>query len=505
MNHLQSRGRRWRGRLGLMALPLLLAACSAITAPGVDSVTVSPDGRNVYAASGTGQSVAVFARNQATGALRQLAGAAGCVAHTTKDGCARVRGLYAATHVAESPGGRNVYVTSSYTSPHDHGPLAAIAVLDRNHRTGVLTQRRGASGCLTATASEGCARLRGLTEATWMTTSPDGKNAYAVSGNHAFTCTFGQTPSGPGIVCSDVPARRAGAIAVFSRNVGTGALRQLRGTAGCINADGADGCAVGRELKQAISVSVSPDGANVYTGTFAAAERHGIAAFSRNPATGALSQLPGTQGCINTDGSQGCTAARGIRQPLMVALSPRGDQAYVAQGLGGGIATFSRDRATGALSQLPGAQGCITADPVEGCTPGHDFGQVSVLAVTPDGRNVYAPDPISDGVTVLARDGAGGSLSQLGGNAGCVGHGGDFCSKHSFLIEPLSVAISSDGLSIYLAGDQTNVIGVFRRNPTSGTLQQLMGRAGCIQGPVSRYRQVIGSCARGRGFGRVGL
>jgi 6-phosphogluconolactonase (cycloisomerase 2 family) len=336
-----------------------------------------------------------------------------------------------------------------------------------------------------------------------MTTSPDGKNAYAVSGNHTSTCTLGQTPSGPGIVCSNVPARGAGAIAVFSRNVGTGALRQLPGAKGCLNADGADGCAVGRELRQAISVSVSPDGANVYTGAVAEADRDGIAAFSRNRATGELSQLPGAQGCLNTDGSQGCTAARAIRQPLMVAFSPHGDHAYVAQGLGGGIASFTRDRATGELSQLPGAQGCISADPVEGCTHGHDFDQVSMIAVTPDGRNVYAPDPQSDGVTVLARDGTSGSLSQLGGRTGCVGHGGNFCSSHRFLLEPISVAISSDGLSIYLAGDQSNVIGVLCRNPTSGTLHQLMGRAGCIQGSVSDHRKVIRSCARGRGFGRV--
>jgi DNA-binding beta-propeller fold protein YncE len=395
-------------------------------------------------------------------------------------------------------------VTSAYGANERRGPLAAIAVLTRDPRTGVLTQPLGRSGCLSTTGAEGCARLRGLTETTWITISPDGKNAYAVSGNHALDCTFGQTPSGPGIVCSSVPARGAGAIAVFSRSARTGALRQLPGAAGCINADGAEGCAVGRELTEAISLSVSPDGLNVYTGSAGEAGGEGIAAFSRNPATGSLRQLPGAGGCINTDGSQGCTSARAVRQPLSVTLSPLGGQAYVAQGLGGGIATFSRDRSIGALTQLPGAQGCITADMIDGCTRGHDFGQVSAIVTTTDGRNAYATDPQGDGVTVLARDPASGSLSQFSGNAGCVGRGGGFCSSQVLGSEPVSIAVSSDGQSIYVAGDQLNVIGVFARNPTSGTLQQLAGRAGCIQGSVSRRRTVIKSCARGRGFGRVG-
>ena len=47
---------------------------------GSRAIAISPDGRDVYVASGGSDAIAVFARNPATGALTQLSGKRGCVA-----------------------------------------------------------------------------------------------------------------------------------------------------------------------------------------------------------------------------------------------------------------------------------------------------------------------------------------------------------------------------------------------------------------------------------------
>jgi DNA-binding beta-propeller fold protein YncE len=70
----------------------------------------------VYAAAEDSTSglmgVAAFARDQANGALAQLAGVSGCVAPRGRGGCARGRTLDDAHSVAVSPDGRSVYVAS---------------------------------------------------------------------------------------------------------------------------------------------------------------------------------------------------------------------------------------------------------------------------------------------------------------------------------------------------------------------------------------------------------
>jgi hypothetical protein len=100
-------------------------------------------------------------------------------------------------------------------------------------------------------------------------------------------------------------------------------LTQLSGTAGCFTHDGAseDGagtCSQARGMAETESATVSPDGANVYVGSYSGNSLGpGFAVFSRNKSTGALQQLPGTDGCLTADGSSNagagtCTKARGI-------------------------------------------------------------------------------------------------------------------------------------------------------------------------------------------------
>ena len=104
-----------------------------------------------------------------------------------------------------------------------------------------------------------------------------------------------------------------------------GDLTQLSGTAGCFmhngaSEDGAGTCSTARGLANGESAVVSPDGANVYVGSYPnnpATLGAGYAIFSRNTSSGALTQLAGTAGCLTTDGSSSagagtCTVARGL-------------------------------------------------------------------------------------------------------------------------------------------------------------------------------------------------
>ncbi len=99
-----------------------------------NAVTVSPDGRTVYTASSYDLAVAAFSRNMRSGALTQLAGAAGCMTGAPPallyhpDGCAKAR-MGSGRSVVVSPEGRHVYVGSeaSYGTSGGGGQLGVFA------------------------------------------------------------------------------------------------------------------------------------------------------------------------------------------------------------------------------------------------------------------------------------------------------------------------------------------------------------------------------------------
>jgi 6-phosphogluconolactonase (cycloisomerase 2 family) len=98
----------------------------------------SADGKNVYVSSGGTSSLAVFSRNATTGALTQLAGAAGCIAESG-DGvnCADGKGLNEVVWVTVSPDGANVYAAAQASH--------AVTAFARDAGTGGLTQLSGTS------------------------------------------------------------------------------------------------------------------------------------------------------------------------------------------------------------------------------------------------------------------------------------------------------------------------------------------------------------------------
>src|SRR5215210_6158585 len=161
------------------------------------------------------------------------------------------------------------------------GAAAVVVVVtpaDAAHRRagastlGSLSQRSGRQGCVADRGRHRCARGRGLDGANSVSQWPDGRNVYVASTN-AFP----------------EPSSLGDSVAVFRRGGPRGALEPLAASAGCINRKATGGCARGRALDVLESVSVSPEGRNVYV--TAAGRRGGVAVFARDAASGALTQL----------------------------------------------------------------------------------------------------------------------------------------------------------------------------------------------------------------------
>ncbi|MBI3059231.1 MAG: beta-propeller fold lactonase family protein, partial [Deltaproteobacteria bacterium] len=136
-----------------------------------------------------------------------------------------------------------------------------------------------------------------------------------------------------------------------------GALTQLAGTDGCVtNQFNVGTCIVGKALDGAEAVAVSPDGKHVYV---ASTQSDAVAVFSRDKATGVLTQLAGTDGCVSETGTGGnCAGGKALDGADAVAVSPDGKHVYVASNTSDAVAVFSRDKATGVLTQLAGTDGC---------------------------------------------------------------------------------------------------------------------------------------------------
>ena len=185
---------------------------------GPQAVTVSPDGKHVYASSN--QAVAAFARNKMTGALTQLTGLAACVSQSG-GACTDGVGLGGPQAVTVSPDGKHVYVASEL----------AVAAFARNKTTGALTQLTDLAACVKNTGSSGlCTPGVGLLGGRAVTVSPDGKHVYVASEGSA-------------------------AVAAFARNKTTGALTQLPDLAACVSQfSGACTPGVGLDGAQAVRV-----------------------------------------------------------------------------------------------------------------------------------------------------------------------------------------------------------------------------------------------------------
>lgn len=343
---------------------------------GVLALAVSADGRQVYAAGGNDDAVDVFQRDPATGTLT--------LSQVVKDGVGGVDGLAFASSLALSPDGAHLYVAGT----HDN----AIVLFTRDATTGALT--------FVEAQKNGVAGVEGLSNASAVVVSPDGSHVYA-AGQHD------------------------DAIVVFKRNATTGWLTFVE-----VQRQGVDGVT---GIAGPLGLAVSPDGANVYV---AGGDASAVGAFRRDPGTGRLHQV---------DVEQEEAGDFGLRGIHGVTVSPDGSFVYGVGQTDGAVAVFRRNKRTGALTfddavadgvdDVIGLKGALRA------------------AISPDGTNLYVASTHDNAIAAFERNVASGALvfleRQPGGPCDCLAFA-------------RAVAVSPDGKNVYAAGASSNALNVFR-------------------------------------------
>ncbi|WP_198284585.1 beta-propeller fold lactonase family protein [Beggiatoa alba] len=301
-----------------------------------------------------------------------------------RDG-SNAQNLQRANGVTVSPDGAYVYVSSFGSS--------AVSVFSRNASN---------AGRLTYLSSviNGVNGVTGLSGASNAVVTPDGKHLYAAGYND-------------------------NSVAVFSRNITTGALSFITSYSGLAGA-----FALVATDSYLYVANVNDDS---------------ITVFSRDANTGNLS-LVETQRSGLLDNIVGLT------------LSPDGKQLLAAASVSNSINVYSRDTSTGKLSLLQ-----TISNNANGVT---GLGGVSSLTVTTDGKFAYAVSGSDNAITTFSRNAETGVLSfiemQQDGVNGLDGLSGAF-----------AVIASPDGNYVYVTATTDNALAVFVRNTTTGLLTLL--------------------------------
>jgi 6-phosphogluconolactonase (cycloisomerase 2 family) len=174
-------------------------------------------------------------------------------------------------------------------------------------------------------------------------------------------------------------------------------------------------------------------------------------------------------GCAATSGPlvyadavrDGVAGVSGIDEPSAIAISPDGAQVYVAGSGANAVAIFARDANTGGLRPAgvvrDGARG-------DGSRRVDGLDQPGDVAISPDGANVYVAGYDADALAVFHRNAETGALrfvavmrDRVGGVRGLGG--------------AVSVVVSPDGQSVYVAGREDDSLVAFRRDAKTGKLR----------------------------------
>ncbi|MFC1561843.1 choice-of-anchor D domain-containing protein [candidate division KSB1 bacterium] len=288
-------------------------------------IEVSPDGANVYVAGSGDNAIAVFSRDQATGLLTFM--------NFHVDGSGGVSGMLEAQDLAISPDGGFIYVTGITSN--------AIAVFKRNSVTGALE--------FVEAQVDGGAN-DGLLGAWGVTVSPDGKHVY-------------------------VTARDEHKVSVFARNQSTGALTFIE-----VHENGIGGV---NGISDVLDVTVSKDGANVYTASYT---QHTIAIFDRNSSDGSLTFLEYVK-----DDSAG---VNGLNTVNYLSFSPDNEFLYANGSMDDMVAIFKRNSSSGLLTFI---------DYVENDSAGVDgLDEVREVIISPDGAHAYTVSFLDNALGVFA-------------------------------------------------------------------------------------------------------
>lgn len=408
---------------------------------GPYGLNVSPDGNHVYIVSSLNHSIVIFRRNVNDGKLSYL--------ETITDNENQVDGLEGCFDMTISPDGNHVYITASDEN--------AVSVFRRNVVTGSLTfiqmMKDGENG------------MQGLNYPLGINMSKDGNHIYvAAYGSNAINVfernqmngelTFVENqmydpmmlPELGGVY--DIETSHDGqnvyatgnssnALVQFSRDTETGQLTYQGGLVD--DMDGNNG------LFGATGIRISNDDKSIYV---AGSNEDAIAVYDRDEMTGMLSFS-----AMIEDGA-GASPAQSMEYPLNFAINPADDQLYVVSFHNGAIVHFSRSE-DGQLTYASVADGSGVG--IDG------LGSAEAVAIDDQGKYLYVVGNSDDAVAVFERDEMTGMLSAvqvvMDGTNGVENLNG-----------ASDVLLSPDGQHLYVTSFWDNSINVFEVDPMTGMI-----------------------------------
>lgn len=366
----------------LPAQPLLLVEReTAGSLAAVPALALSPDGATLYGVSPNAHALNAFARG---------AGGELTLVDVEIDGTG-LDGLRQAQAVAVSPDGAHVYVAARADD--------AVAVFARDPGTGELTW--------VESHFNEVGGVEGIWQAIGVAVSADG-NWVLVSGRKS-------------------PSQPKGAVALFARDAGTGALTFAHAIFDQFT-PGVTGLGNGG------TIWPSPDGAHVY-----------VASPTGNAV--AILAIDGLAGELDFLGSvaDGVGDVDGIGGAGNVAFDASGSSVYVTGATDGALAVFERHPASGQLDFLE-----VHVDGIAGVD---GLAGAAGVAVSPSGDRVFAAGPTDNAVAIFVRD-VDGRLTPIAvARDGIDGLDG--------LAGARSPRTSNDGVHLYVAASGEAAIGAF--------------------------------------------
>ncbi len=405
---------------------------------GAISLTVSPEGNNVYVAGSFDHSVAVFSRNVTTGELTFV--------EKQINGVGSVMGLTGATNMAVSPDGNYLYVTG--------GDDNSLVVFQRNVLTGSLSFMQ--------VFQDENGDVNDLNYPVSVDVSPDGNNVYVASyGDNAITI-FSKNASNGMLSFQEVVRNGVAGVSdlggaysvmvspdgshVYTAGIDAASVSSFtRATNGSLTlvanyVDGVDGVS---GLEGINAISFSPDGAYLMAtgGNFST-----LVMFNRDASTGML--------MFNTKIEDGVDGVTGMYYPFTATMTPDMKNIFVPGFGGEEFVMFEMDGA-----------GMVTYKSTESAgTDGVDgLGGASAMAISSDGKNIYVTGDEDNAVSFFDRNDDSGMMNYIGNlKDGVNGVDG--------LAGANGITISPNGKFVYTSGFWDNAISVFARDAITGEL-----------------------------------
>jgi DNA-binding beta-propeller fold protein YncE len=214
-------------------------------------------------------------------------------------------------------------------------------------------------------------------------------------------------------------------------------------------------------LRGPTGITISPDGKHVYVASIEDA----VVVFSRNPTLGTLTFVDRYK--------DGVGGVNGLEDLSAITISADGNFVYTAAETEDSVAVFARNATTGELTFVE-----YERDGVSGVS---GIRGASGLALSPDGTSLYVTGRLDNAVALFSRNGINGKITFVGKVL-------DNVAGVDGLDHPGGVAVSPDGLNVYVAGAGDGAVAGFARNPVTGALgfiEIVPGIAGALGVTVS--------------------